>query len=262
MDRTMDLHLEGRTAVVTGGSQGLGFACAQALAAEGVNVVLAARDADRLETARAVIGQRAGARVVAVPTDVTDADQVEALLRRAQAEFGGVDICIANAAGPAPSTLAQATRAQWLAAFEGNLLSIAQLAQASLPAMASAGWGRFIAISSVVAKQPMDKMILSNAIRPGVGGLVKTLSSEYGRTGVTVNALCPGFFATPRLETLRARAAAGASDLGNPLDLIPVGRMGRPEEFGATAAFLCSDHAAYITGTNLVIDGGYQKSWY
>lgn len=258
----MDLNIKGRTAVVTGGSQGLGFACAQALAAEGVNVVLAARDVDRLETARAVLAQQPGARVLAVPTDVTDAAQVDALMRRAEAEFGGVDICIANAAGPAPSTLAEATRAQWLAAFEGNLLSIAQLAQSSLPAMARAGWGRFIAISSVVAKQPMDKMILSNAIRPGVGGLIKTLSSEFGHVGVTVNNLCPGFFATPRLEKLRASAAAGASDLGRPLEHIPAGRVGRPEEFGATAAFLCSDHAAYITGVSLVIDGGYHKSWY
>jgi 3-oxoacyl-[acyl-carrier protein] reductase len=258
----MDLNINGRTAVVTGGSQGLGFACAQALVAEGVNVVLAARDADRLETARSVLAQQSGARVLAVRADVTDAAQVDALMQRAAAEFGCVDICIANASGPAPATLAEATRAQWLAAFEGNLLSVAQLAQASLPAMARAGWGRFVAISSVVAKQPMDKMILSNAIRPGVGGLVKTLSSEYGRSGVTVNNLCPGFFATPRLEKLQASAAAGASDLGKPLELIPAGRVGRPEEFGATAAFLCSDHAAYITGVSLVIDGGYHKSWY
>jgi 3-oxoacyl-[acyl-carrier protein] reductase len=128
--------------------------------------------------------------------------------------------------------------------------------------MQQAGWGRFLAISSVVAKQPMERMILSNAVRPGVGGLVKTLATEYAPRGITVNNLCPGFFATQRVRNLQDSEAAAGNEVGSPLRHIPVGRIGLPEEFGATVAFLCSTQAAYITGVSLTIDGGYQRSWY
>lgn len=258
----MDFNIKGRVAVVTGASQGLGFACAGALAAEGVDLVLAARDAGRLEAAAGQLAERFGIRVLPVPTDITRDDEVMALIERTMSEHGRLDICIANAAGPAPATLMETTRSQWLSALDMNLLSIVQLAQACLPKMEQGGWGRFLAISSVVAKQPMERMILSNAVRPGVGGLVKTLSTEYAAKGITVNNLCPGFIATPRLMKLQNSAGALRNDLGDPLRHIPVGRIGQPEEFGAAAAFLCSTQAAYITGVSLTIDGGYQKSWY
>jgi len=257
----MDLNIKGRVAIVTGASQGLGFACAEALAAEGVEVVLAARNVVHLQSAARELSERFDVRITPVPTDVTHEDEVSSLIDQALSIHGRVDICIANAAGPAPATLMQTSRAQWAAALDSNLLSVVQLAQATLPRMEQAGWGRFLTISSVVAKQPMDRMILSNAVRPGVGGLVKTLSNEYAARGVTVNNLCPGFIATPRLLQLQNSHAATRNDLGSPLQHIPAKRIGQPPEFGAVAAFLCSMQAAYITGISLMIDGGYHKSW-
>lgn len=256
----MDLGIRGRVAIITGASHGLGLACAKALAAEGCHLVVAARNEEKLEAAAKQLRDAFGVKVLSVATDVTDETQVKSMVAQTTDTFGRVDICLANSGGPPARLISETTRLDWIEAFEANLLSVVTLAQTTLPHMKERGWGRFLAISSVVAKQPMERMILSNGIRPGVGGLIKTLSTEHAASNVTVNNLCPGFFATQRLTKLQDSAAT-ASDLGSPLQTIPAGRIGKPEEFGATMAFLCSEQAAYITGISLVIDGGYHKSW-
>jgi 3-oxoacyl-[acyl-carrier protein] reductase len=257
----MDLSIKGRVALVTGASQGLGLAAAEALAAEGVNLVLAARNADRLASAAFSVAEKFGVRVAHLATDVTQPQEVEALVSFAITQFGQIDICIANAGGPQPKLFADTLNSEWIDAFELNVMSIINLARLTLPGMRELGWGRFVAISSITAKQPMQQMILSNAIRPSVGGLVKTLSNEYGGINLTVNNICPGFFATPRLLKLQETESKTRADINSPLPHIAVGRVGQPHEFGATVAFLCSESAGYINGISLMIDGGYSKAW-
>ncbi len=241
----MDLALRGRRALVTGGSSGLGLACAQALAAEGCTVAIAARSADRLAAAAATIG----GDVHPIVADVASAEGVAAMMAAANAELGGIDILIANAGGPPVGNFADTPLERYEPALQLNLLSTVAMCVASVPGMRERGWGRVVAITSIAVREPMPQLILSNTARAGLTGFLKTLAREVAADGVTVNSLQPGLHATARLGALY-------SDLDQVAAGVPTRTLGDPADFGRFAAFLCSDAAKFVTGTAIPVDGG------
>jgi len=249
----MDLGIKGKVALIAAASQGLGFACACALAAEGVRIAICARNAERLAEAVHQIRKRSGAEVFAQATDVKNPEELRHFVAAVNQEFGHVDICIANAGGPPAKPFRETTPEDWHAAVDANLMSTVHLAREVLPGMCDRQWGRFLTITSAAVKQPIEGLVLSNAVRAAVAGLTKTLANECGPFNVLVNNLCPGYTATARLESL---AADNPEIRERWLKQIPLGRFGTPEEFGAVAAFLCSEQAGYVTGVSLAIDGG------
>ena len=261
----MDLGIAGRVALVTGGSAGLGYATASALAREGARIALNGRDRGRLDAAVAALRADTGADVQGFPGDVSVRAEAESLVRSAADAMGAADILLCNAAGPAPGPFFQHSPDAWQEALDLNLLSAVNLTRAALPAMRRRRWGRILCVASIAAKQPHGGLILSTAARAGVLGFAKALSDEVAPDGVTVNVLCPGLIATARLRSLAERRAAqsgGSVDdaMRASAESIPMRRVGRPEEFGAVAAFLASEAAGYVTGTALSIDGGLHRS--
>jgi 3-oxoacyl-[acyl-carrier protein] reductase len=262
----MDLGLQDKVAIVMAASKGLGRACATALAAEGAQVTIGARGAQVLEKTAQEIQQATRSRVLAVPTDVTKAEDVEAIVAATVGEFGRIDILVNNAGGPPAGTFASFGDAHWQTAFELNLLSTVRLVRLVLPHMRTTGSGRIITIVSTSVKQPIDGLLLSNAIRTGVVGLAKTLSVELAPDNITVNNVCPGRILTDRLRQIyhiNERLQQGVSEeavLKEMSQDIPLGRVGKPEELGAFVAFLASQQAAYITGTTIQVDGGLVRS--
>ena len=262
----MDLGLEGKVALVTAASKGLGRACALALAAEGAQVMIAARYQEALFLTAREIEERTGSRVLACPADVSKRADLETLVTKTLEAFGGIDILVHNTGGPPMGMFAEVTDEQWQAAFETELLSAVRLVRLSLPSMRQRGGGRIMHIVSTSVKQPSEGLILANAIRPGIVGLAKTLALDLAPEHITVNTICPGRILTDRLRYgggVRARMAQGMSEeqaLQEMVRAIPMGRAGRPEEVGALVAFLASEQAAYITGTTMVIDGGFVRS--
>lgn len=262
----MDFGLTGKIAVVTAASKGLGRASALALAQEGARVVLAARNREALEQTALEIQHASGQTALAIPTDLRQAPEITSLVQRTIATFGGIDILVNNAGGPPGGTFETLADDQWEDAFHLTLLSVVRLIRAVLPSMKQRPGGRLIQIVSSSVKQPIDGLLLSNAIRPGVIGLAKTLSRELAPWQITVNNVCPGRILTDRLRQLRdvrEKLALGYSEaeaLGDLTRDIPLQRIGRPEELGALVAFLASQQAAYITGTTIQIDGGLIQS--
>ena len=262
----MDLGLQDKVALVMAASKGLGRACATALAAEGVRVTIGARGTQALEKTAQEIQKATRSRVLAVPTDVTKAEDVEAIVAATVGEFGRIDILVNNAGGPPAGNFASFGDAQWQAAFELNLLSTVRLVRLVLPHMRKTGSGRIITIVSTSVKQPIDGLLLSNAIRSGVVGLAKTLSIELAPDNITVNNVCPGRILTDRLRQIyhiNERVQQGVSEeavLKEMAQDVPMGRVGIPEELGALVAFLASQQAAYITGTTIQVDGGLVRS--
>ncbi|MCU1454079.1 MAG: short-chain dehydrogenase/reductase [Acidimicrobiales bacterium] len=241
----MDLGLSGKRAAIAASSAGLGLAAAQALAAEGVQVAICGRDPERLHAAAATI-----ASAVAIEADVGSVDGAQAFVAQASDALGGLDILVPNAGGPPPGTFASTPLDAYLPALELNLLSTIAMCHAAVPAMRERGWGRVIAITSISVRQPVAQLILSNTARAGATAFLKTLATEVAPHGVTVNSVQPGLHATGRLVRLHGGdvAAAGAG--------IPTGVVGRPEDFGAIVAFLCSDAARFVTGAAIPVDGG------
>ena len=263
----MDLGLKDRVAIVAASSQGLGKAVALGLAKEGAKVALCARTETALQAAAQEIRRDTGVEVMARALDVTSYEDVRRFVAAVIEKFGRLDICVANAGGPPSKTFAETTIEDWQAAAGLNLMSTVYFAKEALPAMQQRGWGRFIAITSVAVKQPVEGLILSNAVRTAVSGLVKTLSNEYGRYGVLVNNVCPGFTATARLVELSRKLAA--KDGVDPREIeerwarqTALGRVGRPEEFADLVVFLASERAGYITGASIAVDGGLVKGLY
>lgn len=249
----MDLHLTNRTAVVAGSSAGLGRACAAALAGEGARVVINGRDADRLAaTAASLAGT--GATVVPVVADVSTAAGATELVDSARELVGDIDILVANAGGPPPGTFASTSYDAYGDALELNLLSTVAMCQAAVPEMRERGWGRVVAITSIGARQPVPTLIASVTARAGVTGFLKVLAGEVGPDGVTVNSLQPGLHTTDRLAQLHA------SDLDALRADIPTRSLGDPADFGAVAAWLCSDQARFITGAAIPVDGGASRA--
>ena len=188
----MDLGLAGKVALVTAASKGMGKACAMGLAAEGAKIVMCARTESDLKTAAEDVRAKTKAEVLAMPADVTKKDDVAALVDRAMQSFGGVDILVANAGGPPRGYFEDMTDEQWQGAFDMSLLSVVRLVRGVLPSMKARRWGRILTIQSVSVKQPIPELLLSNAVRPGVAGMMKTLAGQLGKDGITVNTVCPG----------------------------------------------------------------------
>ena len=260
----MDLGIKGKNALVAASSKGLGRAVAEELAAEGVNLVMCSRSGDALETASQQIRETSGVKVLAVPTDLTDANAVEHLLDRTQKEIGQIDILVTNTGGPPPGPFESHSSEAWSQAVHQNLYSVLNLTRGLLPAMLDSGWGRIVNITSVAVKEPVDGLILSNSIRAAVTGFAKTLATEVAGSGVTVNNVMPGFTMTDRLESLaKSRAAQAGSTMDEIFEgmapTIPMGRIGTPREFAAMVGFLASDRASYITGVSIPVDGGVVK---
>lgn len=253
----MDLGLKGRTALVTAASKGMGKACALGLAAEGARVVMCARTERDVDAAADELRAKTGAEIVAVRADVTREEDVKALVTRARDAFGGVDILVANAGGPPRGFFDELTDAQWYGAFEVSLLSVVRLVREVLPSMRARRWGRIITIQSSSVKQPIEGLDLSNAVRPGTAGLMKTLASELGREGILVNTVCPGRILTDRLLGGAGQAGLSVDDyLARIGTDVPLGRVGTPEEFANVVVFLASERASYVTGVALQVDGG------
>lgn len=256
----MDLGLDGRWALVCAASKGLGKGCAKALVAEGVNVVITARGAEALEATAAELRALAPAvQVKAVAGDITTREgRVAALAACPQ-----VDILVNNAGGPPPGDFRDWSREDWIKAVDANMLTPIELIKATVDGMAARGFGRVVNITSGAVKAPIDVLGLSNGARSGLTGFVAGVARQrrLAARGVTINNLLPGVFDTDRLRTTtRAQAQkAGKSEeelIALRLATVPAGRLGTPEEFGAMCAFLCSVHASYLTGQNVLMDGG------
>lgn len=242
----MDLNLSGRTAAVAAGTAGLGFATAMALAEAGVTVAVCGRDQGRIDEATARLGHGAVGFVCDVSTDEGGRRFVEEAINR----LGSVDILVANGGGPPPGGFASTPEEQYLPALQRNLLSVVAMCQVAVPPMREHRWGRVLAITSSAVRQPIPGLILSNTARSGVTAFLKTLSREVAADGVTVNTIQPGIHATDRITQLYGEAP-DARNLG-----IPAGFIGDPGDFGRIAAFMCSEHARFMTGVNLNVDGG------
>jgi len=247
----MDLGLESKVALVTGGSKGIGRGIAELLAAEGARVALTSRDAERAEAAAAEIGARGYA------FDSDDLDAVPTLLDAVQGDLGPIDVYIANTGGPPAGDPLSFTREQWAAAQRTLLLSPMAILERVLPAMRERGFGRVVAIGSMAVREPIDALQLSNAHRPGLVAAFKVLARQSAADGVTFNVVHPGQIATDRMiDTAGSLEAAQDRAKQN----IPAGRLGTVEELAAAAVFLCSRPAGYITGTTLLVDGGLTRS--
>lgn len=253
----MDLGIRGRRAIVCAASKGLGRGCAEALAAEGVDLVLNARGAEALEATAAAIRAAHGVAVTAVAGDITSDAGRSAVL----AAMPEPDILVNNAGGPPPGSWSDWTREDFLQAIESNMLTPIFLMQAVLPGMMARGWGRVVNITSGAVKSPIPALGLSNTARAGLTGFVAGTSRQVAARGVTINNLLPGIHDTDRAEALDAavvkaegidREAARARRAAT----IPARRYGTPAEFGAACAFLCSNHAGFIVGQNILADGG------
>lgn len=245
----MDLGLEGRTAIVCGASAGLGLASAEALAAEGANVVMLARRGDVLEREAARIGGRAVAGDVREPADL------ERAVTAAVETFGGLDVLVPNSGGPPPRHAVGMTAEEVQAAVELLLLPVVRLVDLALPHLRRSDQGRIVLISSIAVREPTRNIALTNAVRPGVVGYMKTLANELGPEGITVNAVAPGRIATARMQELY-----GGDELAAQSAAIPLGRLGEPRELGDLVAFLASARAGYLTGTLVQVDGGLSRS--
>ena len=241
----LDLGISGRRALVAASSAGLGLATAQALHAAGCEVVISGRDADRLAQAAATME---GCR--AIVGDVGDMAGATALVEAATEQLGGIDILVTNAGGPPAGNFATTPAEAYPEALSLNLLSVVAMCQAAVPAMREQRWGRVVAITSISVRQPIAHLILSNTARAGVTGFLKTLALEIAKDGVTVNSVQPGLHATDRLRQLYGGSADAIADG------IPARTVGDPGDFGRITAFLCSEHAKFMTGVALPIDGG------
>ena len=258
----MNLGIKNRWALVCGASKGLGLGCAQALVQEGVNVVIVARGAELLESAaadlRAHHATPAETEVIAVAADITT-EEGRAAVFAVRREF---DIVVTNAGGPPPGDFREWDRAAWIKAVDANMLTPIELIKATVDGMAARGFGRIINITSSAVKSPIDVLGLSNGARSGLTGFVAGVArSKIAGQGVTINNLLPGLFDTDRIKTTMAGAAKKQGVeldvlLNSRRNAIPARRLGQPQEFGAICAFLCSVHAGYITGQNVLADGG------
>lgn len=242
----MDLGLAGRTAVVSGASAGLGFATARSLATAGVRVVICGRDAKRVSDAAAKIGNSC----IGIVGDVSSVAGGETFISQATAALGHIDIVVLNGGGPPAGNFASTSVDNYETAVQNGLLSMIAMTKLVVPEMQSRKWGRVVAITSISVRQPIANLILSNTMRAGLTGFLKTVAREVAVDCVTINTVQPGTHATDRITQLYG-ATPDAIALG-----IPAGVIGDPKDFGDVVAFLCSESAKFITGASLQVDGG------
>jgi 3-oxoacyl-[acyl-carrier protein] reductase len=260
----MDLGLRDKVALVTAASKGLGKAVALRLAQEGADVVICARGEAHLARAAAEIEAQTGRQALSFPADVSDPSAVDALVEATIERFGRVDVLVTNAGGPPPGQFLDLTPEDWEAAARLTLMSAVRLCYAVVPAMKEQGAGAILAMTSITVKQPLPNLGLSNSLRLAVVGLVRTLADELAPFGIRVNAICPGWTHTARVDQLlRDRAERNSTtpeeEAAKIVAAIPLGRLGTPEEFAAVAAFLVSPAASYVTGVSLLVDGGMYR---
>lgn len=245
----MDLGLRAKRAAVAASSAGLGLATARALVEEGAQVAICGRDPERLRAAAAGLGPD----VVAIEADLARADEAERFVAEASDRLGGLDILVANAGGPPSGSATATSLAAYQEAIDVNLMASVAMCLAAVPQMRERRWGRILAITSVGVRQPIPFLAASVTARAGLTGFLKTLAIEVAGEGVTVNSIQPGSHVTDRLRNLHGdQLDALAAD-------IPTGTLGDPDDFGAVAAFLCSERAAFITGTSVLVDGGASR---
>lgn len=252
----MDLQLNNKVALVLAASKGLGRAVATTLAAEGATVVIASRSADELNKTADEIEQQTGQKITAIATDVSQAEQITRLIETVGQQFGHIDILVNNAGGPPFDKFENFDDRQWQKAFELNLLSFARTSRQVLPYMKKTGSGRIINIISGSVKSVLGNSVLSTSMRLGVVGMAKLLAEELGPYNITVNNVGPGMIATDRLKHTLPAGQDPEEALKEKAKTIPLGRIGKPEEFAAVVAFLASGQASYVSGTTIQIDGG------
>lgn len=261
----MDLGLGGKVALVCGGSKGLGYGCAEALAEEGMSVAIAARGEEDLKAAAKRLSGLTDGKVTHHVADVSNRKDIGFLVGQATEAHGRIDVLVTNSGGPTAGSTEALHESDWDAAYEVVLKQVVRLVDLVAPKMKEQGWGRILNIVSSSYKEPIEGLVLSNAFRPAVVGLAKTLSRELGPHGITVNNIAPGRFDTDRLRALshkRAEARGGTPEewmerFGQDSAL---GRTGAPRELGDVAAFLASDRARFVTGITVPVDGGLLKS--
>ncbi len=257
----MDLGIKGKIALVTAASRGLGRGCAEQLAAEQCRVAICSRDEGAAKQAAEEIAGQTGAEVLGLGADVSKAENIGRLLEDVKQSLGDPEILVTNAGGPPPGTFASTALEEYEKALNLNLMSAVNLIHGVTPSMKTNGWGRIIAITSISVKQPIANLLLSNMARAGLTGFLKTIATELAPFGITVNALLPGTHKTSRIDQLVKDTAARENKpegevYQEMMDAIPCKTIGDPADFGAVAAFLAGTRARYITGQNLLIDGG------
>ncbi|WP_043532080.1 SDR family oxidoreductase [Litchfieldella xinjiangensis] len=254
----MDLGISGRTALILGGTQGLGLSCAQSLASAGVNVVINGRDAERATQVAESLG------VKSVSGDVSRPAERRRIIEEARA-VGPISILVTNAGGPPPGPVESHAHDTWLNALETNMLAALDFAVQCLPSMKEEGFGRIVNVTSFTVREPYPNMGLATGVRAGLTGAMASLAREVAASGVTVNNLLPGLMDTGALHRVYTAQAAkeGISEEAAKIRMaesVPMRRLGLPEDFGNVCAFLCSRHAAYMTGQSITVDGGLSRS--
>lgn len=261
----MDLGLRDRTAIVTGSSRGIGKAIAYGLAGEGVKTVICARNIETLRETAKEIESSTKTQVLPIQTDLRNRREIESLVERTVESFGGIDILVNNTGGPPSSLFLETSEEGWQDAIDQLLMSVVNCCLEVVPHMQREGWGRIVNMTSFAAKQPVERLILSNSIRSGILGLTKTLSNELAEYGILVNAVCPGWTLTGRIvELAKSRTEKTRESYEDIIAewarSIPLKRLARPAEIADLVVFLASEKASYITGTIIQVDGGFIKA--
>jgi len=254
---TISNTMSKKTAVIFGGSEGIGLSCAQQLAADGHRVIISSRDSSKLNDALKLIDGESHA----IPCDLSSKDDIESVFAQVGKKWGGCDILVNNNGGPAAGDLSTISDEQWLGIFQSHALSVFRATRLALPHMEEKNWGRIITIGSVSVKQPIENLDLSNFIRGGLAAVQKTLSRKMAPKNITVHLICPGSIMTSRSKKrIAARAELKGISFEESLNIseqtVPMGRLGKPEEIGHLVAFLCSEKGAYMTGNVIQVDGG------
>lgn len=263
----MDLGISGKKALVCAASKGIGKAAAKALAEAGVELFLCARGEDELKAAAAEIGKLTSKSVQFLSADLTNKDSRENLVKGVLERFSSIDILIHNVGGPKPSTVQETQAQDWRKGFDQLFESVVHLNEAFLPGMKKNKWGRIVTVTSLSVMEPIGTIAVSNAMRSAVTAMLKTLADEVAAENITVNCVAPGVIYTDRTEErvnamIKEKGGTKEDHLQDYLKSIPAKRLGTPEEMGATIAFLCSQPAAYITGSTICVDGGKRRSTY
>ena len=261
----MDLGLNGRVAIIGGGSKGLGKACALSLAREGAKVAICSRSADDLEAAAQEIRGETGAEVLVVPGDLSTLSGIQDLIRTAVDHFGRLDVVVSNSGGPPEGRAVDTDEETWERSIQMALTFFIRMGRESVPYLKERSWGRIVNILASTVYQPIDNLATSGVTRMGAVAFAKSLADEVGRDGILVNNVAPGFLLTDRMVGL---FETRANETGQPLEdvlqarssSIPLGRFGRPEELGDLVAFLASEKNSYVTGTTILVDGGVVRS--